>query len=492
MSSSINTVNNNSTERDSSATEESLSSIYTDAYKYAPSKIIGTAVNLMMVPIFTSLLVPEQYGLYMIATGVINFLAIIFSDWVGISVIRFFKEHHEKDNIDQYFSTIMFLLTTNLLVMYILQIFFFKPIEDFFKIPQNLLSMVFIILIPVAIRALLFQLLRAQIKPLAYTAYTVINQLLSVGIAVFLIKQFNLGCIALLAAMSFSIVIIDFVMLIHTKYHKFVNYEKIKFNILLKIYKYGGPVAMASLGMWIITQSNKFILQYFKGFYYNGQLGVAYNLTFSIIMPLCAIIPIAAIPRLINKFEEGHDIKAVFTKLISNYFILFFPIAVLLCMYPKEVIILFSNSKFSDAYILIPFLSISSFFLALAEITTVKFYLAKKTWVDMAIRLFSGLIGIAVNIILIPKFPLLGIGIASLLSNTIYLILSITIKIKEIEFEVPYKQIFKTCLIIALCFTSIFGLYKFMLPAGNVGFIWTIGLSALLYTVAVKNIFKFS
>ncbi len=527
MSSSLETIENpeKSIDKDASIYEESLSNIYKDALKYAPSKIVGAIVNLAMVSVFTNLLLPKEYGLYMVSTGVISFLAIIFSDWVGISALRFFREHFKKDNVEQYFSTILFLLFTNLLIMYLLGFFLYKPMEEFFKIPSKFLFMVFILLIPIAIRALLFQVLRAQIKPLAYTFFTIINQILSVGIAVFLVKQFNLGAMGLLAGMSFSIVIIDFIMLLQTRYtrmslisrklakpdfpeitaptshtdftkknffqdfffgsvyHKLIDHEKVKFEILSNIYKYGCPVAFASIGMWLITQSNRFILQYFKGSYFNGQLGVGFNLTFSIMMPLFAIISMAAIPRLINKYEDGKDVRLVFSKLTKIYFLIFMPLTFVLCIYPKETVLIFSNSKFADAYILIPFLALSAFFLGLAEITTIQYYLVKKTWIDMSIRIFSGIAGIILNILLIPISPLLGVGIAALISNFLYLLLSLNIKIKDLNWEIPYGSILKSVIVLAFCFCISILLRNILLPSNL--FSYLIHVLAILGVYAV-------
>jgi O-antigen/teichoic acid export membrane protein len=73
--------------------QRQLKNIFTDMFKYAPSKIIGTIGNAIIVPIYTSLLSPQEYGLYSLSIAVLSFLCIIFSDWVGLSGLRFFRQH---------------------------------------------------------------------------------------------------------------------------------------------------------------------------------------------------------------------------------------------------------------------------------------------------------------------------------------------------------------------------------------------------------------
>ena len=62
-----------------------LKAIFRDMLKYSPSKICGMLGNAVIVPVYTSLLPPEQYGLYSLSIALLSFLCILFSDWVGLS-----------------------------------------------------------------------------------------------------------------------------------------------------------------------------------------------------------------------------------------------------------------------------------------------------------------------------------------------------------------------------------------------------------------------
>lgn len=490
MSSNLTQTNKENINKDSSIIEESLSVIYKDAIKYAPSKILGTVMNIVAVSIYTNLLLPKEYGMYMIATSVISFLAIIFSDWIGTSALRFFREHFNNQKVEHYFSTILFLLASNLLIMYSLGFLFYNPLCKFFEIPEKFLSVVFILIIPIAIRALLFQILRAQIRPLAYTFSVIINQFITIGIGYLFIVEFHLKAVALLLAMGFSIVLIDLVMLIQTKFHEFLNHEKLQFNMLPSLYSYGVPLAASSLGMWIITQSNRLILQHFKGSYYNGQLGVGYNLTFSVMMPLFSIITLAAIPRIINQFEDGKDVKPVISKLTELFFVLFLPVTIFSCIYSKEIVMFFSNKNFENAHIIIPFLSLSAFILGLTEITTIQYHLAKKTNIDMTIRLFSGILGIGLTILMLPKFGLLGVGFATLSSHLIYLILSCSIKIKSIAWTFPSRIVSKVFLAAIISCLISFIAQNLVSSAFVFGFITHTIIFATIYTLLIRKLLK--
>ena len=149
--------------------KEQLKAIFRDMVKYSPSKIVGMIGNAIIIPVYTSLLSPEQYGLYSLSIAVLSFLCIIFSDWVGLSGLRFFKHHQMSQDMPKYLTTLVTMLATNLFLMFVLSFVFRHNFYSFFHIPVKYFFAILVLIIPVAIRALLFQLLRAQLKAMSFT-----------------------------------------------------------------------------------------------------------------------------------------------------------------------------------------------------------------------------------------------------------------------------------------------------------------------------------
>jgi len=423
----------------------------------------------------------------MLATGALSFLCIIFSDWVGLVSLRFFREHYNKDDVKTFFSSIMFLLFTNLLIMYLIAYALFGKISEFFNISNGFLYLVLLLMVPVALRALFFQFLRAQIKPLAYTFSVIVNQLTTVGIAAWLILGFDLGVTGIIIAMAISISAIDFLMLFQSDICCTFRRNEVQGIVLKGFYKYGLPISAASIGMWAITQSNRFVLQHMKGSYFNGFLGVGYNLTFSFLMPLFSIITLAAVPRIINKYEAGKDVVPLISKLSGYYFMLFSPFVFLFCIYSKEIVSVFANSKFLDAFILLPYLALSAFFLGLAEYTTIQYHLSKKTYLDTIIKIISGVIGIVLSVIMINKYGLIGVGFAALISNFAYLLLSLVVNVKNLKWAVPKLDMLNVA--IALICSYFFSLIiKSLIKADN---LWTLmvnlALVMFVYVLVIRK-----
>ena len=171
--------------------EEQTRAIFNDMLKYAPSKIVGFFGNALIVPVYTSILLPEQYGLYSISIALLSFLCILFSDWVGLSGLRFFRHHQITQDIPKYMTTLVFILAVNIALMFLFAYTFRESFYSFFHIPAKYFLAILLLIIPVAIRALLFQLIRAQLKSMSFTLSTIVNQFLTIALSVFFVKFFK-------------------------------------------------------------------------------------------------------------------------------------------------------------------------------------------------------------------------------------------------------------------------------------------------------------
>lgn len=418
--------------------ERELKAIFRDMIKYSPSKICGMLGNAIVIPIYTSLLLPEQYGLYTLSIAVLSFLCIIFSDWVGLSGLRFFKQHEMTHDMPKYLTTLVTMLVSNIVLMFILSYLFRNWFYAQFNIPVKYFLAILFLIIPVAIRALLFQLLRAQLKSLSFTLSTIANQLMTILLSIFFIKVFNMGAVALLLGMAISISLTDIILIYQSNILSWFKLQKIDWKSVVPIVSYGIPIAATSLSAWIINQSNKVIMNSIHGFSQVGLVGVAYGLTFPIFMTIFAIITVAAIPRIINMYEAKIDVRPIISKFFGYFILVALPVLTIVSVYSYEFVEMFSsNPKFYEAYKIIPYLSFGVFFMAITDYTTLQYSLAKKTHINFIIKLISGIVCVALNIALIPTMGLVGVGVATLAANFLYFLLSVIIVLPGLELIFP-------------------------------------------------------
>ena len=472
--------------------EKEIKGIFTDMIKYSPSKLCGMFGNMIAIPIYTSLFSQEQYGLYTISIAMLSFLCILFSDWVGLSGLRFFRHHQIVDDLPKYLTTLVTLLTINMVLMFGIAFIFKDSLYSFFHVPFKYFLAVLFLIIPVAIRALLSQLLRAQLKSISYTVATILNQFATIFLAVFFAKYFNMGAASILLSMGLSISLIDILLLYQSEILKVFKFQKIEWKFILPIIKYGIPIAATSLSAWIITQSNKFIMNSISGFSKAALVGAGYGLTLPILMPLFAMITVAAIPRIINLYEAKVDVRPIISKFMGYYILVALPMITVMSLYSVDIAHIFiKNEKMFEASLLVPYFSYGVFFLAMTDYTTLQYHLANKTHIEFIIKLVSGIIGIILNVVLIPKMGLKGVGIATFAANFLYWLLSVIIIIPNLNLEFPKNTVLR--ILLTAIPTGVI-LYLLKLYGGNISGIIQICLLLsvfyLVYFLGAKKIIK--
>ena len=144
-----------------------------------------------------------------------------------------------------------------------------------------------------------------------------------------------------------------------------------------------------------------------------------------------------------------------------------------------------------EASLLVPYFSYGVFFLAMTDYTTLQYHLANKTHIEFIIKLVSGIIGIILNVVLIPKMGLKGVGIATFAANFLYWLLSVIIIIPNLNLEFPKNTVLR--ILLTAIPTGVI-LYLLKLYGGNISGIIQICLLLsvfyLVYFLGAKKIIK--
>ena len=151
---------------------------------------------------------------------------------------------------------------------------------------------------------------------------------------------------------------------------------------------------------------------------------------------------------MINLYEDKTDVRPLISKLTGYYFLISLPVVVIMSLYAKDIVMIFANAKYYNAFVLLPYLAFSAFFLSLTDYTTYQYHLSGKTYILTTLKVVSAIIGLVLNIILIKNMGLVGVGIATLVSNILYFILTVVVVIPGLNWQIPFKRIFH----LLLCF----------------------------------------
>jgi O-antigen/teichoic acid export membrane protein len=111
---------------------------------------------------------------------------------------------------------------------------------------------------------------------------------------------------------------------------------------------------------------------------------------------------------------------------------------IVISLFSYEIIKLITGSKeYWESFYVVPLLSLSVFFLNLRETSSYALIIKKKTRIIGLIVVFSCILNIALNILLIPKLDILGAALATLITQLCYWLMNFYFSQKE--YYIPYE-----------------------------------------------------
>jgi O-antigen/teichoic acid export membrane protein len=209
---------------------------------------------------------------------------------------------------------------------------------------------------------------------------------------------------------------------------------------------------------------------------------LAFKITSVLKLAIVDSIKLALGPMMIKRIDTQGN-KRFYSKVLlySSYFLMFTIIGV--SLFSFELIKVMAGSKeFWGAVVIIPILSLSIFFINMKEVTVYGLHIAKKTGIIGTIVVFSTVITLLLNLLLIPLFGITGCALATLLSQFIYWYACYFFSQKA--FYVPYeiKKIVTMLLVgAALSFVGLFINGMGLLPRMLIKTVCIISFPLILY-----------
>jgi len=440
-----------------------------DAIAYGLGKGIKKFLGFLLLPFYTRALTPADYGILDTLGTFVFFIAVFFN--LGLDSASGFyyfqpKEENEKGKI---LFTVFILRLVTVIPAVILAFFSSNISELLFKTDEYAnVVLITCLLLPINVITSEQELVyRFNRKPWKYNLLTILRAIVNIGAGVALVVNLKWGVLgAQLASFVSSLVVIIFSFFFYTR-NKYTY--KFSFTWARKMLKYGLPLVLAGIAVWVYSVSDRYFLLYYKtltdiGYYSIGS-------TFS--QPLGLINTAVQMSWGVlfyeiynNEDSEKAESKNAVTVLVKYYVILGGVISLFLSVFAFEIVDLVTTPAYLPGIIVIPLLLFSAIIAQVIEIIGVGITLSEKTIYFTYILIVSALVNFGLNFIFVPLLSYYGASITTIIAYTVNLIL--TYKIAQRYFPARYNV-----------FSLIFLFVLFLIPA------------TLIPLFEIKNIFVF-
>lgn len=421
----------------------SSKSLVHDILEYAPSTVIPALVALIFLPIVTRLFNPDVYGNYALVMTTVTILTTL-AGWVNMSVIRFYHSY-EKQGLTQEFvslSVTLFAITVLLILFFVILIL--NVVKH--GIGDSLYTLMIVGLFVFVLNSLftlLLDFLRIKRSVTFYSIFFVWKSVATLAFGLLFIYKFHADVKALLWGAIFSMglavpllwkMAIGAIMSINVSKYKEYSFEMIRYSF---------PLVIGNLAAWVLSLSDRYILQFFRGSHEVGIYAISYQISDQSIMLFITLFAQAFNPLSIIVWENGgHKKSQEFLTQGTRYFLILCLPAVMAISVMRDVIIrMLTTHEYYQGANIIPYVVFGVFLLGLNQRFGAGLSFYKKTKYFMASLIIAGTANLALNYLFVPRYGYMAAAIITLGSYALLLMLNIIISRRFFTWPFPFKTL---------------------------------------------------
>lgn len=385
-----------------------LSSLFKGTAIYGVGQTLNRMVALLMLPLFTAYLSPEDFGVISLL-GMLSFLVTpLFGLGFGASMGIVYFEGSCETRKARTVWTALAILATSSAIMLSLATLFAEPISNLlFNTPQYGREIILVVG-TAALNGILIQPLQSRLqfeeRASLFTVLSTVSALLVIALNALFVVRMGMGVNGWLiggaigAAISFCAFLL--VVVRSTTF-------TLDSTVARKLIRLGLPMMPSFAFLLVMQHSGRYMLQWEKGLAEVGIYTIGYN--FGMVVALAVGAFTTAWYSFFNSFVDRQSEGAqVFSKVMTYYIFLSGIIGLLFFAGAKPVVLLFTQHAFHAAYGVIGMVALSQCLSGVFSVLLPGCYFAQEVHV---VNIVQGLATVALllaNMLLIPRYGIYG------------------------------------------------------------------------------------
>ncbi|MDR1973961.1 MAG: oligosaccharide flippase family protein [Bacteroidales bacterium] len=407
---------------------------------YGIPSIVGRLLNFLLVPLYTYVFLPQEYGIVTELYAYTAFLLVVLTYGMETTFFRFMQ----KADTNRVYSTgVWSLLGTSLLFLTAI-LLLRKPIASFLSYPHadEFIIWFALILFADVMASLPFCLLRQENRAGRFALLRTINISINIGLNLLFILVLPIKPDVKYIFLS-NLIASGVTLLLMTP-----ELRRLKFIFDKRLWRdmmiYTLPVMVWGLAGIIDSTFDKVLFRWLipdeqSAMHQLGVYGACAKL--AVIMNLCVqAFRYAAEPYFFKKSQEK-DAKQTYAR-VMDYFVMICCLIFLGCsLFLNELMMLVGRSYREGAYV-VPVLLMANLFLGIFYNLSIWYKVTDKTRVGAIIAIVGSALSIGLNVLLIPIFGYYGAAWAALACYMTITIISYLTGQKHYPVKYPLGRIF--------------------------------------------------
>ncbi len=394
------------------------------------SKLLG----FILLPVYTFYLSKSELGFYDLVLTSIQILISIVSLQSIDGLYRNLLDAHNERDIQRNISNTFFIITRNMILFILVSLVFFtiRPIPHGGLIIALCIAQIYWTMWQQTARGLK----RNFDFAMAGLIFTVVMLLSNLILLKYLHYQVN----GILISGILSACLVIFYLEVRVGIIRHLHFNVLEKSLQQSIISYSLPLLPTAINWWILSFSNRFIINITMGSDANGLFAVASRFA-SILVMVNNIFYLAWQESAITEYNSN-DRNRFYSTMFNLFARLQFSMILVLLPITSLFFHLIIDAKFKDALQYIPFLYIGTIFSAFSTFYGTGYLSSRETKGAFYTTLISSVLNLLLMIFLIPIMKLQAIGLSSMISLIVLWIIRIFQTKKYFRIEIDWKVFF--------------------------------------------------
>ncbi|QGU01012.1 Polysaccharide biosynthesis protein [Corynebacterium kalinowskii] len=362
-------------------------------------KFSSQIIVFLMLPLYTSYLSPNEYGVVDLVVTYAALLAPTLTIQMEMAVFRFLIENREnKPGITKVITNALSVAIALTIICLSISI----VVNIFVDIPHFYL--ILCIIVAAFFAGFLLQTSRGLGKNLNYAIASILTGLTTVISNVMLIVVYKLGATGMLVSLLLSYLIPIIYLLISLKFWQYLNFSTLEKTYRSKLIRYSAPLVPNGVAWWVINAADRTIILFALGLAANGVYAVSTR--FAMIYSAVFAIFSMSWTESASVHIRSEQRDRYFTETIDSALRFFGSVGVLIIAVLPFVFTLFVAENFREAYLYIPLMMIGAVLNSIVGLYGGIYVALKKTGKVATTSVFATVISLAINLVFIKVFGL--------------------------------------------------------------------------------------
>lgn len=419
------------------------------------SKLAG----FLMLPIYTRLLTPSDYGILELLTTTVDLIGTITSLGLASAVFKFRSEQETEERRDLVVSTSQTALLALALVTSAAG-FAAAPLLDQVVLGRAgrplYFQIFFVIYFFQTAQDVPLLYLRAEERPFRYITASLSKLVLMLGLNIWFVVFLRLGILGVLWGNLFANAVVSTLLVAYTIRHAGAGFST---DLARSMAAFGGPLVVWSLANFVLVFSDRYFLRYYAD---TAAVGI-YSLAYRFAMALTALgfQPFWMMWSQ-QRFEvaKRDDAQELFPRVFSYMNLSLGLIGLGIVLFVDEVVRVMSDPSFHPAYHVVPLLIAAQVIYHWVPFSNLGLFLEDRSQTMGKIGVLSAAVMVGLNFLFVPSFGVWGAAWATLLTYVIrYVLIYLTSqRVYEVDHGWPRIGRIMTLLVTA------FGIEQLLAP----------------------------